>query len=110
MMKKLISTPIILIAIIFIIPIAVYSADRLVVKNDSDAVTFKVKPNGQVFASGLAIGASSPTHPVQLVTTGTDATVFCQRTDGRTTVQISARSGKTMFGARSNHKLNLTVT
>ena len=83
MIKKLASAPIILMAIVFIIPITAYSADRLVVKNDSSAVTFNVADDGSVYAaSKMGIGTATPSGIFEAATTGENALFVVKRTDG----------------------------
>ncbi len=56
----------------------------------------------------VGIGTWSPSKPLEVETTGEDATMYLERTSGAI-AQISGKSDKTMFGSRTNHKLNLTV-
>lgn len=56
----------------------------------------------------IGFGTWSPAQPMELETTGIDATFYLDRTSGAT-AQISAKSDKTMFGSRTNHKMNITV-
>lgn len=76
-------------------------ADTLDGRESSDYVQYDA-------AGNVGIGTSSPAQPLELETTGKDATFFADRTDGAT-AQIAAKSTKTMFGSRTNHQLNLTV-
>lgn len=76
-------------------------ADTLDGRESSDYIQYDA-------AGNVGIGTSSPTQPLELETTGKDATFYADRTDGAT-AQIAAKSTKTMFGSRTNHQLNLTV-
>ncbi len=68
---------------------------------DSSALT--------ITTSGVGIGTWSPSQPMHLVTdSSTDATFLTERTSGAK-AQISAKADKTMFGAKTDHKVNITV-
>jgi hypothetical protein len=54
----------------------------------------------------VGMGTWAPAFPLEIERTGADVTLVAERTDGAI-AQMSARSDKTMFGSRSNHKLNL---
>jgi len=103
MIKRLVSAPIVLIATIFIIPIAVYSADRLIVKNDSSAVTFNVSDDGSVYAAGtVGIGTATPSGVFEAARTGENVLFVLNRTDGAR-CGFLAKVNQFFVGTSTNH-------
>jgi len=83
MTKRLIPTAVVLLALVLIIPLAVYSADRLVVKNDSSTVTFNVADDGSVYAANtMGIGTATPAGVFEAAKTGENVLFLVNRTDG----------------------------
>ncbi len=80
-------------------------ASKLPFRIEPEAPTDSIftKSNGYV-----GFGTGSPAKPLELETTGEDATMYLERTSGAT-AQISAKSDKTMFGSRTDHRVNITV-
>lgn len=62
-----------------------------------------------VKTAGVGIGTWAPAQPLHLLTnSSTDATFWAERTSGAR-AQIAAKADKTMFGSRTDHKVNITV-
>lgn len=74
------------------------------IQPDAPSNVLTLRADGKV-----GIGTWSPSQPMHLLTnSSSDATFWAERTSGAR-AQMSAKSDKTMFGSRTDHKVNITV-